>query len=378
MTDSFDDISLIDNHAHPMLPGDVAAREPFARYFTEGHDRETVERHAPQTLFYRQALRELAGLLGCEASEAAVVAARAAQAPDNYLRRLLVDARVEGILLDDGYPRSGALSLDEFAAAAGVPVWRVLRVERLLEDLIPGCESVEQLTGAMLGGLDAARPGLVALKSIIAYRTGLAIEQPEDAACDRALAEVRAAWGGKAGRLAAKPLLDRLIPLAARWAAERRIPVHFHTGFGDRDVDLRLANPLHLRPMLEGGVLAGPVVLLHAGYPFVREAAYLASVYPNVYVDFSQAAPLLAGPGLTRVLEEILALAPVTKVLYGSDAWGIPEWFWLAARVARRALGEALAWLPAEEARWAARRVLHDNAAALIGEAEGSGDPPKS
>jgi predicted TIM-barrel fold metal-dependent hydrolase len=134
-------------------------------------------------------------------------------------------------------------------------------------------------------------------------------------------------------------------------------------------VDLRLANPLHLRPQLEGGVLSGPVVLLHAGYPFVREAAYLASVYPNVYVDFSQAAPLLAGPGLTRVLEELLALAPLTKVLYGSDAWGIPEWFWLAARAARRALGEALAWLPAEEARWAARRVLHDNAAGLVEEA---------
>jgi len=366
MTDSFDDIPLIDNHAHPMLPTEAAAREPFARYFTEGHDAETVAQHAPQTLFYRHALLELAGFLGCEASEEAVIAARGVQPLDVYLRRLLVDARVDGILLDDGYPRSGALSLDEFSAAAAVPVWRVLRIERLIEDLIPGHDSAGGLAGAMLRALEAARPGLVALKSIIAYRTGLAIEQPEDAACEQAMGEVRAAWGGTAGRLASKPLLDRLVPLAAAWAAERRIPVHFHTGFGDRDVDLRLANPLHLRPLLEGGALAGPVVLLHAGYPFVREAAYLATVYPNVHVDFSEATPLLAGPGLTRVLEELLVLAPVTKVLYGSDAWGIPEWFWLAARSARRALGEALAWLPAEEARWAARRVLHDNAAALI------------
>jgi predicted TIM-barrel fold metal-dependent hydrolase len=168
------------------------------------------------------------------------------------------------------------------------------------------------------------------------------------------------------GRLESKPVLDHLLPVAAAWAAAYGLPLQLHTGFGDRDLDLRLANPLHLRPLLEGGALArGPVVLLHAGYPYVRAAAYLASVYPNVYVDVSLAAPLLAGPGLVRVLEDLLALAPVTKVLYGSDAWGIPEWFWLAARATRRALAEALAWLPESEARWAARRILRDNAAAL-------------
>src|SRR5437763_435863 len=223
-----------------MLPPETAAAEPFARYFTEGHDEETVARFAPETLFFRHAVRELAELLGCAPTTQAVLAARA--------------------------------------------------------------------------------------------------------------------------------LLDHLLPLAAEWAVEQGLPLHFHSGFGDRDVDLRLANPLHLRPLLEGGALTrGRVVLLHASYPYVREAAYMANVYPNLYVDFSQAAPLLAGPGLTRVLEELLALAPVTKILYGSDAWGIPEWFWLAARAARRALANALAWLPAAEANWAARRILHDNAAELYG-----------
>ena len=171
-------------------------------------------------------------------------------------------------------------------------------------------------------------------------------------------------WG--AGRLAAKPLLDYLIPLAAEWAAAGDVPLQLHTGLGDRDLDLRLTNPFHLRPLLEGGALsAGPVVLLHAAYP-CRE------VDRGVRVDAGQVgrlthvvAPLLAGPGLTRALEELLALAPITEVLYGSDAWGIPEWFWLAATAARRALAEALAWLPEAEAHWAARRILHDNAAEL-------------
>jgi hypothetical protein len=368
MAGPFDDIPLIDNHAHLMMPAEAVAGGPFARFFTEAQDPVSVAEHAPHTLFYRQALRALAEFLGCGAAEEEVVAARSAQPADGYLRRLLVDARVDGILIDDGYPRSGVLTLDDLAAAAGVPVRRVLRIERLIEDLIPACGSMAALNDAMLGALEAANPRPVALKSIIAYRTGLAIEQPDPAESEQALEAVRTAWGGVPGRLASKPVLDQLVPRAAEWAADRGIALHFHTGFGDRDVDLRLANPLHLRPLLEGGVLSrGPVVLLHAGYPFVGESAYLASVYPNVFVDFSEVTPLLAGPGLTNVLAELLALAPVTKLLYGSDAWGIPEWFWLAARAARRALDEALAWLPADEARWATRRILHDNAAELSG-----------
>jgi hypothetical protein len=363
---SFDDIPLIDDHAHPLLPAAEAAREPFVRYFTEAHDAETLARHAPQTLFYRHALGELAAFLGCPPTEDAVVAARAALPLDAYLRRLLADAGVETVLLDDGYPREGALSVAETASAGAVRAMRVLRIERLLEELIPTAGSFDALEHAFLQELEAARPGIVALKSIIAYRTGLRIEERGAGSGERELADLRAAWGGMPGRLAVKALLDRLVPVAAVWAAAHGVPVQFHTGFGDRDLDLRLANPLLLRPLLEGGALSrGPVVLLHAGYPYVREAAYLAGVYPNVYVDISQAAPLLAGPGLTRVLEDLLALAPVTKVLYGSDAWAVPEWFWLAARAARRSLAEALAWLPAAEARWAAPRVLRENAAEL-------------
>jgi hypothetical protein len=362
----FDDIPLIDGHAHPPLLPETAAMAPFARYFTEAHDPETIERHAPHTLFYRRALRELAVLLDCEPTAVAVARARSERAPEDHLRHLLGTARVAAVLLDDGYPRTGALSVAEFAAAAGARTWRVLRIERLLEDLIPTCDTLGALQGALITALEAAGPNVVALKSIVAYRSGLAIQQPDVYAVERALAEVRAAWQGTPGRLAAKPLLDHCVLAAAEWAAGRDLPLQLHTGFGDRDLDLRLANPLHLRPVLEGGALSrGPVVLLHASYPYVREAAYLASAYPNVYVDTSLAAPLLAGPGLTRVLEELLALAPVTKVLYGSDAWGIPEWFWLAARAARRSLGEALASFSDPEPAWVARRILHDNAAEL-------------
>jgi hypothetical protein len=54
--------------------------------------------------------------------------------------------------------------------------------------------------------------------------------------------------------------------------------------FGDKDLQLELANPLHLRAVLETPTFARcRVVLLHGSYPFMREASYLASVYPQVW-----------------------------------------------------------------------------------------------
>nr|KAJ0200914.1 hypothetical protein LSAT_V11C600298710 [Lactuca sativa] len=50
--------------------------------------------------------------------------------------------------------------------------------------------------------------------------------------------------------------------------------------FGDKDLDLRLANPLHLQNLLKDPrFLDSRIVLLHASYPFSREASHLASIY---------------------------------------------------------------------------------------------------
>lgn len=57
------------------------------------------------------------------------------------------------------------------------------------------------------------------------------------------------------------------------------------TRFGDKDLDLRLANPLHLRSVLEDKRFSKCcIVLLHASYPFSKEASYLASIYPQVEI----------------------------------------------------------------------------------------------
>jgi hypothetical protein len=55
-----------------------------------------------------------------------------------------------------------------------------------------------------------------------------------------------------------------------------------------------------------------PIVLLHMGYPYVRESAFLASLYPDVHVRSLADAPLLR-PVLPHLLQELLALCPGDK-----------------------------------------------------------------
>jgi len=104
-------------------------------------------------------------------------------------------------------------------------------------------------------------------------------------------------------------------------------------------------------------------VLLHC-YPFVREAGWLAHVYGNVYFDLSLTIPHVSRPA--EMVRQALELAPVSKLLYASDAARTPELYLVAARWWRAALAEVLGEaLPASEAEEGGRMVLCENARAL-------------
>jgi uncharacterized protein len=104
-------------------------------------------------------------------------------------------------------------------------------------------------------------------------------------------------------------------------------------------------------------------VLLHC-YPFVRQAGWLASVYSDVFFDLSLTIPHVARPA--AALAEAIELAPLSKLLYASDAVGTPELYLLAAVWWRDALAEVLSGLlTSAAAEHGARLILRDNAAAL-------------
>src|SRR5215475_9301763 len=71
-------ISILDQHCHPLLrrEGPFTPAD-YQRFFSEGGDREMHEHHAPTTIFFRWAIKEIARFLGCPPTVTDVLAARA-------------------------------------------------------------------------------------------------------------------------------------------------------------------------------------------------------------------------------------------------------------------------------------------------------------
>ena len=313
-----DGIALVDHHAHGILRAQPSLDE-FRGLFSESPDPRQWP-HIATGVTYRRAIRELAELLGVEGTEDAVYAHRLATEPGEYARMLLGGTNSELLLLDDGYPATDVgTAWDEFAAMVGIPARPILRLET---------HRLEDVTSARAGGY-------VALKTIAAYRGGL----------DRVSDHVVAA-------------------LEANEATGDPLPVQVHCGFGDFDLHLWRSDPSYLKPLIER-FRETPFVLLHC-YPYVREAGWLAHVYGNIWFDLSLTIPHVSQPA--QALRDALELAPVSKLLYASDAARTPELYWLAARWWRRALAEVLPeLLPEGEAEEDARLILRENARRLYG-----------
>jgi uncharacterized protein len=307
-------VGLVDHHAHGILRARPSLDE-FRGLFSESPDPRQWP-HVATGLTYRRAIRELAGFLGCEPTEAAVYEHRLASDPDEYASRLLRATGTELLLVDDGFPPPGeGVEWKELGELAGCESRPVLRVE---------AHAPEEVA-------TAREHGFVALKTIAAYRGGL----------DRV----------------SKPVLAAL---EANEATGAPLPVQVHCGFGDSDLWLARADPSHLKPLIER-FRETKFVLLHC-YPFVREAGWLAHVYGNVWFDLSLTIPHVSRPA--EALREALELAPVSKLLYASDAARTPELYYLAAKWWREGLPEVL---PPEDAEADARAILRENALELYG-----------
>ncbi|MDQ3167416.1 MAG: amidohydrolase [Chloroflexota bacterium] len=344
-----DHLPVVDHHCHPWREGD----DPFASgsyrmLFTEGDDPRLGE-EVPATVYYRWTLRELARVLGCGPGEAEVLAARSALGHGAVEAKLMAEAHVEAAILDDLYAGRGGRrsSVAEMCGRlGGARTYRALRLESVLETLVCLSRDAGEVEDRFRARLDLATlraEGVVSLKSIVAYRTGLGILPVvrEDAYAAFTGLKRDADRDGSV-RIADKVFLDYFLRIALGWCGELRFPIQFHTGFGDTDIDPPTARPSALKHVCDDPAFReAPLVLLHAGYPDVRELGYLASVYANVHVDVGLAIPF-AATGYETIFREALALAPTTKVLWSSDGFSIPEHTWFAARQGRRALGRVL------------------------------------
>ena len=370
---NLDHIPILDHHAHLFFREEVWRSTPLEAYLSEAFDPVMLERFVPDTVTARRGVRKLATFYGCEPTRDEVLKARARWNLADLAKKMFAQSNISQVLIDDGVWPEMMIGLKDFSGMTGVPVRRVLRCEFELAKLVESASSQHDLFDRFERLLRESAPSLIGLKSIIAYRTGLDIQRHSANDLELAFADLKRDLepAGPAGistpRINNKSLLDVMLWVALRVARDTNLPMQFHTGYGDPDLDLRLANPLHLRPIFESSDLAGvKVVMLHC-YPFVKEAGYLASVYPGAFMDLGLTIPYMSTHAMLTSTLEAFHLAPITKILFSTDASRTPELYWLGARQGRRIIARALEHLMQDddltffEAEWAAKRILNGN-----------------
>ena len=331
------ELTLIDHHVHG------AVTQPLDGADVENLISETPWSAPPGTSAFDSQLgfavrRWCAPLLDLEPSVPAAVylERRAKLGSDEVTERLLRAAGVQAWLVDTGYQSGDVQTPSELASASGAPAFEIVRLEAVAERVARGGTSAEDYAAAFEAALSAASRDAVGLKSIAAYRYGLDFDplRPSQlevaAAADRYL---RALESDGSSRLEDPVLIRHAI-----WTGvDLGLPLQFHIGFGDPDIRMHRADPSLLHDFLLATRTTGtPVMLLHC-YPFHRQAGYLAHVFPHVYMDVGEALNHV-GARSTAVLAEALELTPFHKMLYSSDAFGLPELHYLGAAGFRRDL----------------------------------------
>ncbi len=219
------------------------------------------------------------------------------------------------------------------------------------------------------------REGAVAVKFVAAYMRPLDFADITKNEAERVYA--RYARGGEPSWNEYKKLQDFLFRYIVREAGRLGLVVHLHTGGGcGHFFNLSGSNPLLLESVLNDLSLRKTnFVLVHGGYPFVKETEFLIEK-PNVYADFSAQTFLLTPQALSRVLRDLLEYEP-EKILFGTDASpATPEvsWeesAWMTSKTAREALAIALTGMMNDSevshtrALELARMVMRDNAIRL-------------
>ncbi|WP_231509882.1 amidohydrolase family protein [Streptosporangium roseum] len=330
-------IPLVDHHVHGALAADVSRRE-FEELITES-DRPVP---AWMTQFDSQIgfaiLRHCAPALGLDPhpDPETYLARRTELGTEEVNRRLLAASGIGHFLVETGYRGDEILDPARMAAVTGRPADEVVRLEAVAERVAAGGTGAAGFAAAFEEALWEHSRTARGLKTIVAYRHGLDFD-PSPPTPD----EVTAAagrWLRTAERSGKTRVDDPVLLRHLIWkGVERGLPLQFHIGYGDPDVDLHRSDPLLMRGFIElAEPRAVPLLLLHC-YPFHRNAGFLAQVYPNVYFDVGLGVNY-TGARSVAVVAESLELAPFAKILFSSDAWGPAELHHLGALLWRRAM----------------------------------------
>lgn len=294
LLNAIDSTPIIDNHAHNLLlPHELKARN-FISITTEAED-GAVEA-TPSSLSHIRAVKQLSDILGCNPDwdEVQAAVAKRREEPEDRWAKYCFEG-IETVLIDDGLDASTVYDWKWHDRLTRSPCKRIVRIEKVAEsilDAILGKKSQPSSTGhvdlaqeslALFKEWDAdfvraikgacQDPNVVGFKSVICYRTGLDIPDSQYSAglqqAMEPLCDLRTPF-----RLNDEVLSPWFLLTAARIIETSGKPLQFHTGLGDNDITLSLSNPSLMQRFIKNHPDL-QIVLLHASYPFTREAGYL-------------------------------------------------------------------------------------------------------
>lgn len=381
----FDGVDLVDHHCHGVMERELS-RADFELLITESNWGPGAGESNFDSQVGFAIRRWCAPVLDLppHASAADYLARRAELGAAEVNRRLLAQSGIGRFVIETGYRGDEILGPEEMGErAGGRRSSRVVRLEALAEQLVErGDVSAREYAERFRAVLRAELASAIGVKSIAAYRIGLDFEaaRPSEeevrAAAEQWLSETALTRSAETDR----PRLESpvLIRFGIWCAVDERAPIQFHIGYGDPDVDLHRCSPLLLSDWLRLTRESGTTVMLLHCYPFHREAGFLAQAFPHVYMDVGLAVNY-TGTRSREIIGESIELAPFSRILFSSDAWGLSELYYLGALLFRRGLG---AWLDewvdrgewsADEAERFVRMVAHENFERAYALAERSG-----
>ena len=334
-------LSLTDHHVHGVIRKDPSP-ESFANMITES-DR------TPPSL--ESALNSQVGFAVRRWAAPVIGAATTASAEEYFKYRielgndlvnekLLKAANISHYFIETGLRGEEIYDVAGMRSITGAAVSEIIRIETIAESLARRGTSAQSFASDFVADLSKAAEGAIGLKSIVAYRIGLDFDPARPT-----LQEVERAagiWLKEVESTGVARVTDPVLLRFLIWSgADLKLPFQFHIGYGDPDLNLHKCDPLLMTDLIRAfETLDIPVFLLHT-YPYQRHAGYLAQMFNNVYLDVGLAINY-TGARSGAIIAESLELAPFHKILFSSDAWGLPELTLLGAHLFRRGLGRVL------------------------------------
>jgi uncharacterized protein len=222
---------------------------------------------------------------------------------------------------------------------------------------------------------DNQKKGAIAMKFEVAYFRPTKFSDPTREQAEELYRKFVS--GGVPTEQEYRTFQDYIFRYLIREGGRLHLPVHIHSAVGIGDYfNLTQSNILNLENILRDPEYSDTTfVMIHGGYPYDRQAIWLAAV-KNLYLDTSETEILLYPSEFKRLLKQWLETFP-EKITFGTDAFpynealGAEESYWLGVQSSRTALAAALAEMISEneisesQALQMAHGYLHDNAVGI-------------